>query len=222
VKGRAVPSGLSLADEFFLLHLALLAIEFAGFIGVVAAVHRPEAGWALRDVAGIKLILEFTLAEVFFALLPLLLASSLGAVGLTWRLPGLLLAGFLAAEMAVQARRALLLARRGEPPRALPAVLALFFPGTAAIALAELVNVLTAGSQAVYRWGLAWLLVGPALQVFTFVSAYAVPAERRALDDGGSAGRPRRARVSGTGHRPSSRRGCAGWPRRRAARPRGR
>lgn len=161
-----------MVDELFLLDLARMGLELAGFVGLVAAIHRPSAGWLPQEVAGAKLILEFAIGASFFAVLPMPILQTISSVSLAWRICSWLLSAFLALQLWIQSRRIIALFSSGHPPRARWFVVVALFPGTLAALVVVAVNAVAWAAQAPYDWALVWLLAAPGMELFVFVYFY--------------------------------------------------
>jgi hypothetical protein len=94
-------------SEPFLLTLATLGGAIAGFSGLIVALPRPHANdaWKTHEVAGVKLLLEFSFALIFLSLIPSVIDELTSKETWIWSISSLIATAFIVFEILLQAKR---------------------------------------------------------------------------------------------------------------------
>lgn len=158
-----------MTGELFLLTVARLGLVLAGFTGIVSILlPRGVNHWTKQEVKGLKLMLEFDLAAMFFALLPFPIYYTVGSSHehLLWRISSFLLAGYLGWALWTYGRG---LKQPNTPPRH-PKLYRwlLIYPLVFFLGL-EICGVILWPALAPYAWGVFWLLIPPVIQFIIYI-----------------------------------------------------
>ncbi len=163
--------------EKFFSDIAVLSVTLAGFGAVVGALREPRQPWKPNELAGIKLIVEHSLAGVTLGLLPTLLTLFFAKDATIWALLSIILASFLIIEILANIIRIKAASGQGAPPRYFPSFLATWFVPSVAIFVIQIINVLVWRGQAAFAVGMVWLVFAGSKQFLLFVW-YMSPKEK--------------------------------------------
>jgi hypothetical protein len=157
--------------EDLLLSLSQLGLGLAGFAGIVGVFRRSNETLVPQDFFGLRVILELTLASVFFGLIPPWAFLAFSDEPTALQLSSLLLAIFFIVDLLIEVGRLREHKRRGFPPRH-PSLLfwLLFVPEVLAFGLL-IVNAIWLANDAVYIGPIIYLLFAASVQFFVLVSS---------------------------------------------------
>lgn len=158
-----------MTGESFFLDIAKVSITMAGFAGVIGALRHPkDRGWEANEIAGIKLMLEHSLAAVVLGLLPLVFYLYSSDEPMVWLLSSSLLTVFLAAEILINIARIKTTTAQGSPPRTFKLLLGTFFVPTIVLLIVQVMNVFYWRGPVAFAAGVVWLVVASCRQFLLF------------------------------------------------------
>lgn len=169
--------------EAFLLTVAQIGLALAGITSIIALLRHTGQEWLPQDILGMRTVLELSFATVFFALLPFPLQHTFIHENTVWKIASLILLLFFLSYISIFMYRVSMMKKGGAPPRRpiaiiVSAVITFFF------VMIQLFNLLRWNSVASYTWGLLWLLIAPAQQLFFFISYFEIQHNKsRGADD---------------------------------------
>jgi hypothetical protein len=158
------------ADQ--LLTIAEIGAAFAGFTGVIGALGRtPGAAVPAATRARFWLMIEFSIATIFFALIPFAVFNfTAPSEALVWTISSAVMAGFIVLHMTVGARWSTRGLAPGDWPRWEPRLATLFF---AVVALNQALNALGVGFDRSYAAFFNGLLLFLLIATANFVALMA-------------------------------------------------
>jgi len=154
--------------EPFLLTLALLGVGVAGFSGLIVTLPRQGKSqlWQFNEVAGVKLLLEYSFSLIFLSLLPSIISQATGNEPRTWIISTSVAAIFIALETLIQLYRAFRAYRQDAPPRSPMLLLLIIAPG---LILLVVLWKLEVDLVAWYQVFLLWVVAAIGMQFWFFI-----------------------------------------------------
>jgi hypothetical protein len=166
--------------ESFLLTLALLGGGIAGFSGLIVALPREAKGsaWKINEVAGIKLLLEYSFGLIFLSLVPFVINEITPVEMLNWKFSAYAALVFIVFETAIQFYRLLKAYGSGSPPGSPFLLFVIVAPGIVLFLVYMMSNVaLVAWLIAWYQIVLLWIVAAIGLQFWFFIKRHTEPPQ---------------------------------------------
>jgi hypothetical protein len=161
--------------ESFLLTLALLGGGIAGFSGLIVALPREGKGnaWKINEVAGIKLLLEYSFGLIFLSLVPFVINEITSVEMLDWRFSAYAALAFIVFETALQFYRLYQAYRIKSPPGSPLLLFLILGPGIVLLLVFISSKVsLVAWIVAWYEMVLLWIVAAIGLQFWFFIQRH--------------------------------------------------
>jgi hypothetical protein len=164
--------------ESFLLTLALLGGGIAGFSGLIVALPREARGnaWKINEVAGIKLLLEYSFGLIFLSLVPFVINEMTSVETLNWKLSAYVALIFIVFETVIQFYRLYEAYSSNSPPGSPFLLFVIVAPGIALLLIYVLSNIgLVTWIVAWYQIVLLWIVAAIGLQFWFFIKRHTEP-----------------------------------------------
>lgn len=156
-------------DNGFFLNIAMIAVTFMGFTGLVGAIrHRRSGNWKPNEIAGLKYIIEHAMAAMLVGLLPFPVVQKLNEARM-WQLFSGALAVFLTLQFLIQIWRIKEATSKGTPPTHLKLMLLLYFLPSIIIIALLIMNIFVWNMPNIIMFTCVFLLYSCAMQFYVFV-----------------------------------------------------